>query len=56
MDDELIDFEKESTEVFKNFMRKLYRDLEQEYDYLTGDDAVAEAIVANDLHDDTEGE
>lgn len=56
MDIELVDFEKESIEVFKNFMRKLYRDLEQEYDYLTGDDAVAEAIVANDLHHDIEGE
>lgn len=56
MDDELIDFEKESTEVFKNFMRKLYHDLEQEYDYLTSDDAVAESIRANDLFNDIDEE
>jgi hypothetical protein len=52
MEKEIDDFEKESIEIFKNFMRKLYRNLEQEYDYLTSDDAVAEAIQANDLTDD----
>ena len=52
LDMELTDFERDSTEIFKNFMRKLYRDLEQEYEHLTSDDAVAEAIEANELNDD----
>ena len=55
LDGEIVDFEKESVEIFKNFMRKFYRDLEQEYDYLTSDEAVKEAIVANELTND-EGE
>ena len=28
--------------------RRLYRQLEREYEYLTSDDAVDEAIIAND--------
>jgi len=55
LDGEIVDFEKESVEIFKNFMRKFYRDLEKEYDYLTSDEAVKEAIVANELTND-EGE
>lgn len=55
LDGEIVDFEKESVEIFKNFMRKFYRDLEQEYDHLTSDEAVKEAIVANELTND-EGE
>lgn len=43
------DVEKEFIEVFKDYMRQLYRDLECEYDYLTSVDAVWEAIVANEL-------
>jgi len=49
LDGEIVDFEKESVEIFKNHMRTLYRTLEKEYDYLTSDEAVKEAIVANDL-------
>ena len=53
---ELEDFETISTEIFKDYMRSLYRRLEKEYDYLTSDDAVWEAIVANELDDITEPE
>ena len=52
---EVADFEKASIEIFKNHMRDLYRRLETEYDGLTSDEAVAEAIIANDLNED-EGE
>jgi len=53
---ELMDFEEDAIEIFRNFMRKLYRELEQEYDYLTSDEAVAESIIANDLMEPDEGE
>lgn len=52
---EMIDFEEASVAIFKGYMKKLYRDLEKEYDYLTSDAAVKEAIVANELTND-EGE
>lgn len=41
-------------EHFKSLMRKLYRDLEAEYDYLTSDEAVWESIVANELNEGVE--
>jgi hypothetical protein len=41
-------------EAFKDHMRQLYRDLEKEYDHLTSDEVVWEAIVACGL--DTEDE
>ena len=44
--------EEEFIEIFKDYMRQLYRDLEREYDDLTSAEAVWEAIVANEL--DTE--
>jgi hypothetical protein len=45
------------TEMFKDSMRDLYRRLEEEYDYLTSDEAVSETIIANDLFEtDEEGE
>lgn len=50
-----VDFEalvKDVEEAFKDHMRQLYKDLEKEYDYLTSDEAVWEAIEANGL--DTE--
>ena len=44
-------------EMFKDSMRDLYRRLEEEYDYLTSDEAVKETIIANDLFEtDEEGE
>lgn len=52
---EVTDFESASIEIFKGYMRDLYRRLENEYDGLTSDEAVAEAIIANDLNED-EGE
>ena len=37
------------TEIVRDYCRDLYRRLEETYDYLTSDEAVWEAIVANDL-------
>lgn len=37
------------TEIIRDYCRDLYRRLRDEYDYLTSDEAVWEAIVANDL-------
>lgn len=37
------------TEIVRGYCRDLYRRLEETYDYLTSDEAVWEAIVANDL-------
>jgi hypothetical protein len=54
LDNEIVDFEKQSIEIFKNHMRELYRKLEQEYDYLTTDEAVRETIVANDLQEESD--
>jgi hypothetical protein len=54
LDTEIMDFEKESVEIFKNNMRELYRKLEQEYDYLTTDEAVRETVVANDLQEESD--
>ena len=54
LDTEIVDFEKQSVEIFKNNMRELYRKLEQEYDYLTTDEAVRETVVANDLQEESD--
>jgi len=54
LDLEIVDFEKQSVEIFKNHMRELYRKLEQEYDYLTTDEAVRETIIANDLQEESD--
>jgi hypothetical protein len=56
LDNEIVDFEKESVEIFKNHMRTLYRKLKKEYDYLVGDEAVKETVIANDLIEIDEGE
>lgn len=42
------DAEELLTEAFRDLARWLYRQLEQEYEYLTSDESVDEAIVAND--------
>lgn len=39
-------------EAFRDHMRDLYKRLEEEYEYLTSDDAVWEAIEANGLHEE----
>lgn len=51
---ELNSFEKAVLELFKDEMRKAYRELEAEYDHLTSDGAVWETIVANELHKEEE--
>lgn len=43
-------------DFFKGKMRKLYRDLEAEYNYLTSDEGVWESIVANELDEELEDE
>lgn len=43
--------EGEFTEAFKDHMRDLYRRLENEYEYRTSDEAVLEALNANDMLD-----
>lgn len=48
------DFGKEVEETLRGYMDTIYRDLEKEYDYLTSDEAVAEAIEANELYDPAE--
>jgi hypothetical protein len=48
------DFESTFKDTFKDHMRTLYRKLEQEYDYLTTDEAVRETIVANDLQEESD--
>lgn len=53
---EVGEFETASIEIFKSHMRDLYCRLEAEYDYLTSDEAVAEAVIANDLNDEDEDE
>jgi hypothetical protein len=47
-------FEQEFTDAFKDHMRRLYEQLEAEYDYLTSDEVVWDTIVANELDDITE--
>jgi hypothetical protein len=50
LNEELVDFEEEATVIFRDYMKDLYRSLENEYESLTSDESVWEAIVANDLH------
>lgn len=56
LNNEIGEFEKASIEIFKNYMRDLYKRLESEYESQTSDEAVTDAIIANDLNDDDEGE
>lgn len=42
--------ERDIKEALTNHMDELYERLENEYEYLTSDEAVAETIIANDLH------
>ena len=39
----------EMKENIRGYMRELYRELEEEYNSLTSDEAVCESIIANDL-------
>ena len=45
-------FEREFTEAFKDHMRDLYKRLEEEYDYLTSDEAILDSLEANDQLED----
>jgi hypothetical protein len=51
-EDEECDVEEWLRVFFRDRMRKLYRDLEQEYDYLTSDEIVSESIKADNLHEE----
>jgi len=42
-------------EIFKGYMRDLYCDLGTEYEYLTSDEVVWEAIEANELNRNEQG-
>lgn len=46
---ELIGFREEVQEIIRDYCRELYNNLKEEFDYLTSDEAVWEAITANDL-------
>ena len=47
---ELPDFKQSCTEIFRDYMCELYTSLQKEYEYLTSDEAVIEAIEANELY------
>lgn len=48
------DFDKDVEETLRGYMHDIYRNLEREYDYLTSDEVVAEAIITNDLFTEQE--
>ena len=48
--------QEEVTGIIRDYCRQLYKSLEDEYDYLTSDEAVWEAIVANELDEEDEEE
>jgi len=54
LEDEVDAFEQDVTEQWRTYMQDLYSKLEAEHDYLTSDEAVWEAIVANELDEDDE--
>lgn len=45
-----------ATDIIRDYCRDLYQQLEDEYEYLTSDEAVWEAIVANELDQPEEEE
>ncbi len=49
LDKEYDQLESHVTEIIRDYCVDLYHRLEKEYDYLTSDEAVWDAIVANDL-------
>jgi hypothetical protein len=51
---EMEEFTKDSKEIFRRHMRELYRELERDYDHLTSDEAVWEAIESNELNEGEE--
>jgi hypothetical protein len=51
LDDEHHQFELDCRDFVRALCRYIYRDLEQEYEYLTSDEAVAETLEANDIQE-----
>lgn len=41
------DFQKDVLELLRDYANKLYEDLEEEYEYLTSDEAILESLIAN---------
>lgn len=54
LNSQIDEFEEDVASCIQETFNDLYKKLYDEYDYLTSDDAVKEAILANDLHKDTE--
>jgi hypothetical protein len=54
LETEVDEFEKDVIEQWRAYMGDLYRRLEDEYDYLTSDEAVWETIEANEWDQDEE--
>ena len=54
LEDEISDLEDAVVEQWRVYMVDLYRKLEEEYDYLTSDEAVWDTIEANELDADEE--
>lgn len=56
LDKEIPGFEDEVTRILRSAMDDCYRRLEQEYDFLTSDEQVREALEANEIYDEDEDE
>lgn len=52
LNDETPELEETLIDICRGYMRALYSDLRDEYEYLTSDEAVWETIVANDLQNE----
>lgn len=50
LDKELDLLEEDLKDTFRDHMRKLYKDLQEQYEYYTSDKAIWETIVANELN------
>jgi hypothetical protein len=53
---EMEDMEKAIEDIVRGYCCDIYKSLEKEYEYLTSDEAVAEALRANDIDEDVEEE
>ena len=51
---EMADLEEAITNQWRTYMKEVYRNLEEEYDYLTSDDEVWATIEANELIEDVD--
>lgn len=49
-------FDKEADALIEGYADELYKDLEQEYEYLTSDEQVRASLEANEIFDDEEDE